>query len=380
MKRVLSAVTILFLLTSLLLAQNPGITGSYGFFHSYEGRVLNKGHFNIYTNFNFYSTKGEYLGTPPPDFKAENWWLRAANLAFSVGIIKHLDVTAALRLYQDTHYPNDYNLPDDIFLTIKAGSFNFVGRRFSGALQGTIRIPTGEVHNYSHVEYASGALEFGFLGAMSYFADPYFPDRDFNLHYNVGLWFHNEKGQDITIPDQDPRKASVSSSKLIMALAAEQPLGLFDLRLELFGHIYLAKPDPFIYSAEDLAAITPGIRYKPLDWLSLDLGIDLRLSPGDRQRTSGVPNASDTLDIPISYPPWKVHAGLVFYILPAGKSKSYQLDIANPEARKRLEYYEMIMKESEKAKKVEKRVQKLRKERESVTKEIDKIKEEIEGG
>jgi hypothetical protein len=163
-----------------------------------------------------------------------------------------------------------------------------------------------------------------------------------------------------------------------MALAAEQPLGLFDLRMELYGYLYLKIPNTFIYSAEDLAHLTPSIRYKPFNWLYVDLGIDFRLSSAERQRTEDVPDVSEKLDLPSSYPPWKVHLGLQFNVLPVGGSKSYDLDIRNPEERRRLEYYDLIMKETEKAKAIEKKVQQMRKERETADKEIDNIKEELD--
>ena len=382
MKKHLVLILIL-LMISFTWAQNPGVTGSgYSFFHTFEGRVLNPGYLDVYVNSNFFSQKGKYLGNPPEDFQVKNWWLVAGNIAFSYGIIEHLDISAAIRVYQrtyqDTSYSNQSNVPDDIFLTLKGGSFKFARRHFSAAIQSTVRIPSGKTHNYPFTEYASGALEYGFMGMISYYADSYFPNRAFNFHYNFGLWFHNEEGKEIPITGGEKRTASVNSSRLGMAVAFIKPIGAFDLRLELAGFLYLQEPDSFIYSAEDLAYLTPSIRYKPLDWLSLDLGMDFRLSPGDRQRTLGVPDVSNRLNLPTSYPPWKVQLGLHFKALPKGR-KPYDSDIINLRTQRALDEYNRIIKETEKAKKEEGKVRDLRQERKSVDEEIDGLKKEIEG-
>jgi hypothetical protein len=297
--------------------------------------------------------------------------------------MEHLDISAAIkvyqRTYQDTVYSNQSNIPDDIFITLKGGSFKFARRHFSAAIQSTLRIPTGKSHNYPFTEYASGALEYGFMGVVSYYTDPYFPNRAFNFHYNLGFWFHNEKGKEIPITGGDTRVSTVNSSRIGMAMAFIKPIGAFDLRMELAGFLYMQIPDRFVYSAEDLAYITPSIRYKPLDWLSLDLGMDFRLSPGDRQRTGRVPDISNWIDLPTSYPPWKVQLGIHFKALPTGR-KPYDSDIISLRDQRALENYNRIMKESEQARKKEKDVSKLRQERKSIDEEIDEIKKEIDEG
>lgn len=375
---------ILLLITSLTWAQNPGVTGGgYSFFHTFEGRVLNPGYLDVYLNSNFYSQKGEYLGSPPEDFKVRSWWLVAGNIAASYGIIEHLDISAAIkvyqRVYQDTVYSNQSNVPDDIFLTLKGGSFKFSRRHFSAAIQSTVRIPTGKTHNYPFAEYASGALEYGFMGVISYYTDSYFPNRAFNFHYNLGFWFHNEKGKEIPVAGGNKHVATVNSSRIGMAVAFIKPLGAFDLRMELAGFLYMQEPDSFVYSAEDLAYLTPSIRYKPLDWLSLDLGMDFRLSPGNRQRTKGVPDFSSWLDLPTSYPPWKVQLGIHFKALPTGR-KPYDSDIINLTEKRALDEYNRIIQESEKARKKEDEVRDLRQERKSIDEKIDNIKKEIDEG
>ena len=108
-------------------AQNPGITASKGLFHTHTGQVVEEGMLQVKTNLNFFTKLGEYIGQgiQPADFSAANYWLVASNAAVTYGFYKHFDFTAAIRIYQDTHYSNEFNLPDDIFLSLKAGSFQF---------------------------------------------------------------------------------------------------------------------------------------------------------------------------------------------------------------------------------------------------------------
>ncbi|MEJ2053800.1 MAG: hypothetical protein P8X42_07770, partial [Calditrichaceae bacterium] len=172
--------------------------GSRGLIHTQSARTFEKGQLEVQTNMNFFTRVTDYLGSDAQveqNFTAVNYWLVASNLALTYGIIDNLDFTIAPRLYQDTHYDNEYNIPGDIFLTLKAGSFDFARRHMYGAVLLSTRLATGEQHNYPFAEYASGAVEYGFKGALSYFMDPYLPDRSMNMHLNLGWWNHNEAGE-----------------------------------------------------------------------------------------------------------------------------------------------------------------------------------------
>ena len=163
-----------------------------------------------------------------------------------------------------------------------------------------------------------------------------------------------------------------------MMLGIGIPAGLFQFRMEIFGGIFTKIPDPFVYSAEDYAFITPSIRYSPYSTLSVDLGVDIRISPEERQRTSGVPDFSRGLDLPKNYPPWKVQLGLTYSILPAGVRAQYGGAADNAEIRRRLNFYEKVMEEKEKAAAMEKDIENLRKIREDADLEIEKMKEELD--
>jgi len=367
------------------MAQDPGMTASNGLIHTHTGRVIDEGMLQIKTNMNFFTKIGDVLdeGLNSADFNAANYWLVAGNASLTYGFYEHFDFTAAIRVYQDTHYPNEYNLPDDLFLTLKAGSFQFGRKRFNTSLQTTFRIPTGEMHNYPFAEYASGALEYGFFGALSFYFDPYLPERSPNFHLNMGWWNHNESGEVLyTFPKSgEELKATRNSSYFHMALASVIPAGAFDLRFELSGALSTNKPDEFVYSSEEWAYLTPSIRYKPLDWISMDLGVDLKLSPDDeRQWTSGIPDISSKLDLPKNYTQWKAHMGFNMTIPVASKSTKNLQDVENEQFQEKVEFYKLLQEEREKSSNIEEELKMLKKERENADKEIEELKKLLDEG
>jgi hypothetical protein len=248
----------------------------------------------------------------------------------------------------------------------------------------SFRIPTAEKHNYPFAEYASGAFEYGFMWALSYYADAYLPQRGFNLHFNIGWWNHNENGTVIyefekdfqAFTEGDQLEATKSSNELRLALATVLPSQLFDFRMELSGMLYLNKTDPFVYSAEEWAFFTPSLRFKPADWANIDLGIDFRLSE-ERQWTEGIPDISSRLDLPPNYPGWKVHLGAEFNLNVLG-DQSRNLDYNQREARKKVEFFEKILEERDKAKEVEAEIEELRKVRKEADEEIEELKKILE--
>jgi hypothetical protein len=364
------------------LAQNPGFTPSNGLFHTHTGRTLDKGMLQFKTNMNLFTQTVEYRNKSlqPNDFNSSSLWLVAANISATYGIFNNLDFNAALKLYQTVDYENEHNLPDDLLLSLKAGSFQFGNKKFNGAFTTSFRIPVGEKHNYPFAEYASGAMEYGFLGALSFYADPYIPDRLSNFHFNIGWWNHNELGETLySEGDTLELNATKNSSYLFMALAAVIPAGAFEVRFELSGGLSTNDPDAFVYSAEEWVFLTPSLRYKPTDWLSVDLGIDLRMSPTDeRQRTSGISDASNELELPKNYPPWKLQTGLNFnFPVGSGSAKSFE-EIEAESYNRKVELYKIIQEETEKSSAIEDELKMIKNIREKSDEEIEELKKMLD--
>ncbi len=386
MKSWIVTVLLIMIVTLQVMAQLPN--SSRELMHTQTASTIDAGQLQIFSDMNFYTKAGNFIGSGQPvNFQSVNYWLVAGNAVFSYGISEHFDASLGIRVYQDTHSPNEYNLPGDLFLTVRTGNYSFGRRHFNGGFLTSFRIPVGKDHNYPFAEYASGAFEYGFLGALSFFADPYLPHRAFNMHFNMGFWNHNESGKVLYTYQYDgyghsmgdELVATKSSKDFRMALAGVIPAGLFDFRLELSGILYITEPDNFVYSAEEWAYLSPSIRFRAADWVSMDIGADFRLSPKDRQQTTAnIPDISKSVDMPPNYPDWKIHMGLNAAFNLSGGSSKVRSDYVREEAKEKVDLFEKVVTEQEKAKEVQQEVDNLKKVREEAEKEIEELKKELE--
>ena len=362
--------------------------------YTQTGKTIEPGRLFVYNEMNFFTKVADFVGNlKPQNFQTANYWLVAGNTVFTYGIAEHFDASLGLRVYQDTHYSNEFNLPGDLFLTFRYGSLEFGYGHFNAALLTSFRIPIGEKHNYPFAEYASGAFEYSFLSALSFYLDPYFPDRALSFHYNIGIWNHNEKGRTVYKYESNYRdpsgvlhlkgeelKGTVNSVDLRMALAAVMPTDMFDFRLELSGILYLQRPDAFVYSAEEWAFLSPSIRYKPADWASIDLGADFRLSPAVRQWTNPIiPDLSQQLDLPKNYPSWRIHLGanLNLKLLKSGVQKAEDL-YEREQIQQSRQFFDAVLKEKSKSKDIQSEIESLRKLRKETEQEIQELKKLLE--
>ncbi len=379
-KFIILSLTLILFCTQNIFAQISN--GEKTLLHTQTGKVYSKGQLGIYSNMNFYSKVGDLLGSSAPiqDFQSVNYWLVQGNFVFTYGISDHVDVTVGVRAYQDTHAKNrvggnEFNSPDDIFLTLKAGSFSFARNHFTQGFLTSFRFPTGKVHNYPFTEFTTESVQYGLMYAISYYADPYLPDRSFNAHFNAGWWNYNELGTVLYEKNNgDKLTGKVNSSDYRMALAFSYPTGLFDFRLELTGMVFLQQPDKFVYSAEEWAFLTPSIRYKPINWLALDLGVDFRVSPDDRNATLGIPDPSTNLDLPPNFPDWKVQLGVNMNFNILADNATSDLSYEQKKAKEKVEMFESVVLEKEKSESVQNEIENLKKVRKEAEKEIDELK------
>jgi hypothetical protein len=343
--------------------------GSRSLLHTHTGRVLNKGALELKTNMNFYTQLAEYLTTPPSGASDHNMYLVAGNIVLTYGAFGNFDITIAPRIYQDTHRGDKINLPDDIFVSLKAGSFAFGNRKFFGSGLLNFRIPTGEMHNYPYTEYASGAFEFGVMSAFSYYADPYLPDRAFSTHINLGWYTHQEANREI----YRSHKAEFNSRELQFGLGLVYPVDLFDFILEVNGINYLTQPDSFVFSRENWLYVTPTVKYKPFRWLSIDLGMNIRVTPSYTNDKTLQTNINTPM-----YVPWRVQLGMNFRILPLPTGPASPAEIEREQFERRVDFFQSIIEERERVEEVQEELDKLKREREEAEKELEELKQILE--
>jgi len=355
--------------------------GSVSLLNTQTGRVFEPGRVEIGTNLSFFTKLTDFVGSQnlkPADFTAANYWIVTNNLKVTFGLFNNFDVTIAPRIYQDTNLPGEYNLPDDILLNLKTGGYTFANRQLYLAGMVNFRFGIGETHNYPFAEFASGGLEYGFGTALSYYLDPYLPDQSFSAHLNLGWYNHNEAGTVLyTLKDGTELKAQVNSSELQYGLGFVYPVGLFDFGLEVNGINYLTEPDTMVYSRENYTYVTPSIRYKALDWISMDLGVNIRLSSDEQTTYAKGMNLFKNLDLP-NYSSWRVNLGLNMRILPLGVESDTPESIERKKFNKRIEFFQNIIEERDKAEDVQEELDKLQQEREDAEQELEELKQILE--
>ncbi|UCF64632.1 MAG: hypothetical protein JSW33_02015 [bacterium] len=371
---------LLLLIPLVTFAFNSSRFGSRGFLHVQSASTLYRGTLDVETNLNFFTKVGDYLGQQKPEnFAAVNWWDVQFNSVFSYGVLDNMDITMMWRLYQDANRPGQpnkrddiENVPEDLFLDIKTGSWGLSNNRFHLGLLVSGRIPTANYYNYFFEPYSAGGVEYGFTGLVSFFNDPYLHDRSYSVHLNLGYYNHNDAGKVLYESADRVYKADGNASELQYGLAFSYPTDLFQLNLEFWGINYISEPDTMAYSRENYMYLTPMVRFTPRQWFNFYLGLDVRLSSDENTSSALLPSPSNNLDLP-NYPSWKLHLGLEFRILPKGGRYG-----AEKPGQTKVDFYESLLKDTQKSEKIEEELRRLRKEREQAEKELEELRQMLE--
>lgn len=370
---------VLFFLPAILFAQGYG---SKSMLHVQTASTLKPQRLDVRSNMRFWTKVGDYLGqNKPPDFDAVNYWLVQSNVLMSYGIAEHFDATFMAEVYQDVHSGDEANVPGDLYLDFKAGSFELSNNRLNVGGQFSMRFPTGKYHNYPFEPYTAGSLEFGMFGLFSYYNDPFLPHRDFSFHANLGWYYHNDAGQ--VLIEGDPsinkveQKSQSNASALRYGLGFVYPTEMFDLNLELWGNVFLQEPDSFAFSRENYIYMTPSIRFRPKWWVSFDLGMDVRLSSNSNTTANQITFTGEgALDLP-NYPAWRMHLGMNFVITP-GQDRLKGGVGDQGDVRNKVDFYEKLLRERERTRSIEEELRRLKREREQAEKELEELRQLLE--
>jgi hypothetical protein len=373
---------IIILIPLVTFAFNSTRFGSRGFFHVQSASTLYKGTLDAGTNLNFFTKVGDYLGEQKPEnFSGVNWWDVQYNIYSTYGMLDNLDMTFMWRIYQDTNRgiygegesDYQYNIPEDIFLDFKAGSFGLNNNRFDLGFITSFRIPLANNYNYYFEPYTAGGLEFGLTGLASYFNDPYLHDRSYSVHLNLGWYYHNDAGK---VLYKDPTgleyRADGNASAFQYGLAFSYPTELFDLNLEFWGNNFVNAPDTMAYSRENYMYITPSVKFKPKPWFNFHMGLDIRVSKDEDTSSKLLPSPKETLSLP-NYPSWKLYMALNFRLMPWGSGFE-----GSKSGRSKVDFYESLLKDSRRSEKIEEELRRLRKEREQAEKELEELRQMLE--
>ncbi|MFQ5707595.1 MAG: hypothetical protein ACE5HO_09120 [bacterium] len=319
LQRLLLPILALCFIASTGRAQGLTLPGGRGLIHLASAWNLEKGGLTVEGASSSYFQNASVVSTAGASSAITYWDVQGAlSLHFASG--KHTEWILTQIVYQDNHKGTDsdaFNAPDDLLLKLKIGSIGSKISRFRFGLTLGTRIPLASKHNLILESYTANKLGAGFTSLFSYSPDPLIPESAFNLHVNLGFWYYNDTGQfpaggkaNDLITVIDP------TTTFLYGIGFAYPAKHFDFSLEFTGQAFLQSPPVTAYGREDFILLTPGIKYRPTQWISLTAGLDLRLSDFKdttlyQAQGTALPRVNPEL---ANYPFWRLRTGVQFHL------------------------------------------------------------------
>ena len=358
--------------------------GGQGLIYLQSAHVLKKGFLDVSGGTRYFGKIASY----DSDTKAFTLWVVKGTLAFNYGLSEKVELFFAPVFYQDINRTGNaglakskgINMPDDIFLGVKFGSFQKLESPavFGGRLM--LRIPTADTHNLIYEEYSAGSLEIHLQGLFSYYSNLTFPDAGWSVHANIGYINHNDVGQNLTAVESDASPRAMSA-ELTVGAGVRVPAGMFDFSLELNSSSFLTRPPITAYSREYATYLTGGVYYNPRPWLTFQAGLDLCLiSEEDLSVYSG--NAGSHLPPPPTaefpnYPSWRGILGFKMALLPRSIRTTDEEELRR-QSRDRRAILEKMMNEQQDTQDAEAELERIKNERQRVEQELERLRRLLE--
>lgn len=350
-----------------------GVNGSRGSKHVVSAWNLNKGDLTFYTHTSFFGTVGHSSDD------AVTYWDINGGGALNFGITDHIESELNLFLYQDNHQGDPgYNMPDDLYLKLKFGSYGLQGSAVRYGMQLAFRVPMAEKHNILFEPYSAGTFEIGALGLFSYAFDALYPEDGLNLNCNLGYVNHNDAGEILTPNIADTIQVANMSQELIYAFSVNMPSGKFDFGLEMWGNIWLQQPPITAFSRENYLYLTPMVIYHPNRWLAFEVTGDMILSDKLNDETTASFVSKPPSDVP-NYANWRLNMGLRWTILPRSAYKVSEKEVLMRKAQGRRELFEKIIREQRETESAEEELERIKIERRKAERELDRLRRILEG-
>ncbi|MFQ5822731.1 MAG: hypothetical protein ACE5JB_01600 [bacterium] len=272
---------LLFYFNQEIYGRGLNLPGGRGLIHLSSAWNLEKGGMTLHGYTSSYFEKASITRSNGITVENTYWDIQGA-LTFHFATSKHIEWVITQIVFQDNHKgekENEFNAPDDLILKIKVGSLGSIASRFKFGLTFGTRIPIGSKHNLILEPYSSDRIQAGFITQISYSPDLLIPESAFNLHLNLGLWYHYDTGRFLANgPPEDIITVVDPTLEFLYGIGFAFPTNQFDFSLELTGQAFLNRPPVTAYGREDFIYLTPGIKYRLSPWISLLAGWDIRLS------------------------------------------------------------------------------------------------------
>jgi len=338
---------------------------------------LVKGDVTCQGNSRFYFNNKTFTSANSPT-TAVTFWDVQGGLTLNYGLAKHYQLGISQIVYQDNHKSGrGYNLPDDLFLKFKLGSFPEEPGpvKFGAAL--TTRLPIAKYHNIQLEPYSAGRVEFGLIGLVSFSQDQIHPEEGINAHLNLGIIDHNDNGK--VFSESGIQYVNPGHSREIFGGAAFIfPMTKFDFSVELYGNYNISKPPPAAFSRHNYLYITPAVTYNAFYWLSFACGFDFRLTKNQSSKSNLLPVL--TAEVLPTYPTWRVNFSVRVNIVSKlkGRFEEKQKVDSIPPDKKKKGVYEEIASERKQIENAEMELQKIREERKKMDEILMRLRRALE--
>ena len=375
-KTICGVMLIVLLVTLVPEVFGVGINGGRGLTYVKSAWNLKPGYLTLYARTRFF---GKVSSVSSMQASAVTFWDVQGALSLNYGINEHIELAISPIMYQDNHKSGTgYNIPDDLFMGLKIGSYNLKGSSITGGVEFNTRFPTAKHHNIPFEPYSAGTVEWGFSGILTYSKDPLYPEDNLNVHLNLGYVNHNDVGQKLSQLESDNISVSAMSQEFLYGIGIKIPTTEFDFSIEMYGNQFIQKPPvENAYSAENYLYITPGVSFRAYRWLTLNFGADLRLS-SDNDKTEYLSVIELGEEMP-NYPSWRINLGMNILLLPTSVYKVSDKDILMKKAESRRELFEQIIKEQRETESAEEELDRIKTERRKAERELERLRRILEG-
>jgi len=316
------------------------------------------------------------------------YWDIQGDIGLVYGFSSNLELGISQIVYQDNHKGgNGYNLPDDLYLTAKLGSFGTAKSNLRFGVKVDVKIPVADYHNLPLEPYTANRIGLGFMGLFSIVTEPLFPDSDVNFNGNIGVYNHNDLGVRQTKDEKDPVVAEKDTKEIVWGLSASKMMKEFGIFAELYGRAFINQPPITAYTRESSMYFAPGVVYSHKSNFSLKASLDIRLLGNSDQTVYGIENGS-YVDKPWqtvpNLPSWRISVG-GSYALNLGGSKEpsmlarqQQMREATGGAQIDQKIYDELAKERQRTESAEEELERIRAERQRMEQLLERLRNILE--
>lgn len=351
--------------------------GGLGLIYVQSAWTVEPGFLSIGSHSRFFGKNANYVDRTPLTV-----WDVSGRLNFNYGLGKHVEVSATPVIYQDTNLSGDkVSSPDDLFLAAKFGSFAATGSSVSYGLLASARFPLGKASNVPFEPYSSSNVGWGVTGLMSYSMDPLYPTDATNIHFNLGYWNHNDVGAGLVENGTIGTLPTKMTQELKYGFGVKVPKNSIDFSFEIYGNAFLQAPPTSAYSRESYLYLTPAVYYSPMNWVTLNAGIDIRLFNSKDKTLYADDGSGAVRTLPNeqpNYPGWRLVFGTSFNILPTSSYRLSERDLLMQKAQSRRELFEQIIREQNETESAEAELERIRAERIRAEKELERLRKILE--